>query len=169
MRCDDVMGALDEYLADALDGARRDALRAHLRSCGRCRGVAVRRDPSLLFVTALPSEPDPTRVEETTRAVIAQIRQRRLQRRLGRRQRPWLAAAAMLLLSLVAVVGWRLLVPGGGPQTPAGGEVKVADSPSPPPRIEVDMSGEGVRVYQYADRQDSDTAVTFIVNPELEL
>lgn len=169
MRCDDVVGALDEYLADSLDGARRDALRAHLRSCGRCREVAIGRDPSLLFVLARPSEPDPARVEEATRAVIGQIRQQRLERRLGRRPRPWLAAAAMVVVSLSAVVGWRLLAPDAGSPAPAGGEVQVADSPSPPPRIEVDMSGEGVRVYQYADRQDSDTAVTFIVNPELEL
>jgi hypothetical protein len=169
MRCDEVLGALDEYLDDALDGPRRDALRTHLRSCGRCRDAAIGRDPSLLFVVARPSEPDSARIEETTRAVVAQIRQQRLQRRLGRRPRPWLAAAAMLLLSLTAVVGWRLLAPGNGSQAPAGAEIVVADSPSPPPRIEVDMSGEGVRVYQYADSQDSDTAVTFIVNPELEL
>jgi hypothetical protein len=45
----------------------------------------------------------------------------------------------------------------------------VAEAPSSPPRIEVDMVGEGVRVYQYADQQDGDTAVTFIVNPQLEL
>lgn len=169
MRCDEVVAVLDEYLDDTLDGVRRDALRAHLRSCGRCREVAIRRDPSMLFAVAPRSEPDPARVEETTRAVMAQVRQREIQRRLGRRPRPWLAAAAMLVLSLAAVVGWRLLAPGSGPQDPHRGGVQVADSPSPPPRVEVDMSGEGVRVYQYADRQDADTAVTFIVNPELEL
>ncbi len=30
------------------------------------------------------------------------------------------------------------------------------------------MTDEGVRVYQYADDQDSNTAVYYIVNPALE-
>ena len=167
MRCSDVPELLDAYLADALDEPRRTALRSHLRSCGRCREAAVRTDPSLLFVAAPPGEPDPGRIEDVTRAVLMQVRQQRLQRRLGHR-RPWLAAAAAVVLSLIGIAGWRLLAPGSASE-PAAMGAQVAEAPSPPPRIEVDMAGAGVRVYQYADQQDGDTAVTFIVNPQLEL
>ena len=168
MRCTDIPDLLDAYLADSLGEPRRDAVRSHLRTCERCREAAVHADPSLLFVAAAPGEPDPVRVEDTARAVIAQIRQQRMQRRLGHR-RPWLAAAAAVVLSLIAVAGWRLMAPGGGLKPVAVTDARVAETPSPPPRIEVDMAGEGVRIYQYADQQDADTAVTFIVNPQLEL
>jgi len=169
MRCDDVLDLLEAYLADDLDGHRRDALRSHLRSCSSCRKAATLHDPTLLFITASPSEPAAARVEEMTQAVLGQIRQQRLEQRLDRRRQPWLAAAAAVVLSLLAVTGWRLLAPNEAGQAPTPDEVQVADAPSPPPRVEVDMTGEGVRVYQYADQQDADTAVTFIINPELEL
>jgi len=168
MRCADMPELLDSYLADVLDGPRRNAVRSHLRTCERCREAAVQADPSLLFVAASPGEPDPARLEDVTRAVVAQIRQQRLQRRLVHRQ-PWLAAAAALVLTLIAVAGWRLLAPAGGSEPAPAVNARVAEAPSPPPRVEVDMAGEGVRVYQYADSQDGDTAVTFIVNPQLEL
>lgn len=168
MRCADMPELLDSYLADVLDGPRRNAVRSHLRTCTPCREAAVQADPSLLFVAASPGEPDPARLEDVTRAVVAQIRQQRLQRRLVHRQ-PWLAAAAALVLALIAVAGWRLLAPAGGSEPVPAVDAQVAEAPSPPPRIEVDMAGEGVRVYQYADQQDGDTAVTFIVNPQLEL
>jgi anti-sigma factor RsiW len=168
MRCADMPELLDAYLADALDGPRRNAVRSHLRTCERCREAAVQADPSLLFVAASPGEPDPARLEDVTRAVVAQIRQQRLQRRLVHRQ-PWLAAAAALALTVLAVAGWRLLAPAGGSEPAPAVDARVAEAPSPPPRVEVDMAGEGVRVYQYADQQDGDTAVTFIVNPQLEL
>ena len=168
MRCADLPELLDAYLADALDEPRRAAVRSHLRFCERCREAALDADPTLLFVAAPPADPDAARVEDLTRAVVAQIRQQRLQRRLVHRQ-PWLAAAAAIVLTLAAVVGWRLLAPGGAAGPAPATDAQVAEAPSPPPRIEVDMAGEGVRVYQYADSQDGDTAVTFIVNPQLEL
>ena len=40
--------------------------------------------------------------------------------------------------------------------------------PQPPPQVEVDMPGEGVRVYHFASEDDRNTAVLFIVNPALE-
>jgi anti-sigma factor RsiW len=169
MRCDEFSAQLDAYLAEELDGHRREDLRDHLRSCGDCRRTAVRRDASLMFVATSPKDSNPDRVAEVTQAVLGQIRQQRLERRLGRRRQPWLAAAAAAVLSLAVVIGWRIITPNEIAQVPARSDVQVADSPSPPPRVEVDMAGEGVRVYQYADQQDGDTAVTFIINPELEL
>ncbi len=41
-------------------------------------------------------------------------------------------------------------------------------STPPPPQVQVDMTDEGVRIYQYADDGDSSTAVYYIVNPALE-
>ncbi len=38
-----------------------------------------------------------------------------------------------------------------------------------PPSVEVEMAGDDVRVYQFANEEDGDTAVYFIVNPALEL
>ena len=129
----------------------------------------MRRDPSMMFAAAYPTEPAAVRVEEVTQAVLGQIRQQRLERRLDRRRQPWLAAAAAVVVSVLAVFGWRLLAPDEPVQAPTSGDVQVVDVPSPPPRVEVDMAGEGVRVYQYTDQQDNDTAWTFIINPELEL
>jgi anti-sigma factor RsiW len=146
---------LDAYLADALDEPRRNVLRSHLRACERCREAAVHADPSLLIVAAPPSAPDPGRVEDVTRAVVAQIRQQRLQRRLVHRHytRPAVVLALM-------VAGWRLLAL----RRPDPPRRRCRwRAPSPPP-VEVDMAGEGVRVFQCADQQDGDTAVTFIVN-----
>lgn len=171
MRCDDVYDLLDAYLADELDGHRRDALRAHLRSCSACLAAATRYDASLLFAAALPSEPDASRLDEVTRSVLGQIRQQRLASRIERRRPRWLAAAAVAVLSVTAVLSWRQLSPDGGDgtQQTAAPAVQSVEHTTPPPRVEVIMPGEGVRVYQYADSQDTDTAVTFIINPELEL
>jgi hypothetical protein len=151
---------LDAYPADALDAPRRTALRSHLRSRGRCREAAVRTDPSLLFVAAPPGEPDPGRIEEVTRAVLMQVRQQRLQRRLGHR-RPWLAAAAAVVLSLIGIAGWRLLAPGSALE-PAAMGAQAAEAPSPPPRIEVTWRR---RCVTSMPTSRTATAVTFIVNP----
>ena len=101
---------------------------------------------------------------------MGQIRQQRIDRRIHGRGRQWLAAAAMVVVSLVGVTGWRLLSSDGG-EAPmlAVAQVQATEQTVPPPRVEVDMPGEGVRVYQYADEDDSDTAVYFIVNPAMEL
>lgn len=171
MRCDDVHELFDAYLAEELDGHRRDALRAHLRSCGACRAAAMRHDASLLFAAAAPVEPDPARLDDITRSVLGQIRRERLARRIEPRRAPWLAAAAVAVLSVAAAISWRQLSapePGDVGSPPVRPAVQQVES-SPPPRVEVNMPGEGVRVYQYADGQDGDTAATFIVNPELEL
>jgi len=169
MRCDEFLEHLDSYLADTLDGPDRASFREHLRNCSRCREVAIQAEPSLLF-SALPSqEVDARRIENVTGAVLGQIRQERLERRLHRHRGRWLAAAAAIVMMVAGVTGWRFLSPDGGEVPPAIAEVSRTGESSPPPRVEVDMPGSGVRVYQYADQQDSDTAVYFIVNPSLEL
>jgi len=132
----------------------------------------VGRDPSLLFVAAMPAEPDPVRVEGCAEAVLAQLRQQRLSRRLAPRRRRWLAAAAAVVVAVVGGTSWRLMRQ-DEETTPAGVGVQAVEnvdreSVQPPPRVEVDMTGEGVRVYQFAQEEDDNTAVFFVVNPALE-
>ncbi len=46
---------------------------------------------------------------------------------------------------------------------------EVPSAAEPPPRVEVDMTQEEVRVYQYAIGDDATTGAVFIVNPAMEL
>jgi hypothetical protein len=100
---------------------------------------------------------------------MGRIRQDRLERRLHRR-RPWMAAAAAAIMVVGGGIAWRTVIDGGsGAPQPA---VEVQQDPGlqiSPPTVEVEMAGEGVRVYQFANDEDADTAVYFIVDPALEL
>ena len=169
MHCDDFSDLLDAYLEETLEGPQRKAFRAHLGSCDRCRRLAVRTDPTLLFSAAGEAEPDQVRIEDLTHAVMGEIRQQRLGQTLHRRRLGWLAAAATVVVSLAAVTGWRLLAPTDEEAPSSVAEAQHTEQVNPPPRAEVDMAGEGVRIYQYADERDADTAVYFIVNPAMEL
>jgi len=170
MQCETFEELIEAYLGDALDDLQRRAFREHLGSCECCRDKAICVDPSLMLSAAPPRVGDPQKIEAVTQAVMGQIRQQRIDRRIHGRRRQWLAAAAMVVVSLVGVTGWRLLSSDGG-EAPmlAVAEVQATKQTVPPPRAEVNMTGEGVRVYQYADDDDSDTAVYFIVNPAMEL
>jgi len=113
--------------------------------------------------------------------VIAGIRQERLEKRLQPSRRPWFAAAAVIVVAIIAATVWWLNTGQTGGVTPqqanvleveaagpaAGDEVAVASEP--PPRVEVDMTHEEVRVYQYAIGDDATTGAVFIVNPAMEL
>ena len=107
-------------------------------------------------------------------AVTARVRQERLERRLGERRQPWLAAAAAALVVVGAGVVWRLMPPtspatlGVPPATVTAAEAPGPEKRTEPPRVNVDMPGEGIRIYQYAQEPDDDTAVYFIVNPAME-
>lgn len=169
MHCSEFSDLLEAYLEDTLDGPTRRAFREHLGGCDGCRMVAVQKDPSLLFCFGGAEEHDPGRIEDLTRAVMGDIRRQRLRRRLHRPSRGWLRAAAAVVISVAAVMGWRLLSPANVDAPQSIVAVQPTEQVNPPPRVEVDMAGEGVRVYQYADQQDADTAVYFIVNPAMEL
>lgn len=169
MNCTEFSSLLEAYLQETLDGPTRADFRAHLESCNRCRAFAVQTDASMLFSVAGAVEADRARIEDLTRAVMGTIRQQRLRRRLNRPRRGWLAAAAAVAISLAAVTGWRLLAPVAVDVPLDVAESERSEQADPPPRIEVDMAGEGLRVYQFADQPDADTAVYFIVNPAMEL
>jgi hypothetical protein len=68
----------------------------------------------------------------------------------------------------VAALAWLSVSGGGGPASMASAPATEAESAAPP-TVEVEMAGEGVRVYQFATDGDPDTAAYFIVNPALEL
>ena len=128
----------------------------------------MEQDPSLLFAAAGDPPSDPARVEACAAAVSSQIRQLRLRRRLYGHRRGWLAAAASAVLVIVAALAWLSVSGNGGPASMVSAPATEAE-PATPPTVEVEMAGEGVRVYQFANDGDPDTAAYFIVNPALEL
>ena len=169
MNCTVFRQLMTDYLDEKLAEDRREWFRSHLCRCEACRGWAVDRDPTLLFVTAAEPTDDPERVEACVAAVTSQIRQQRLERRLRGRRRPWLAAAAAAALVAAGAIGWQLMPSAEAPQAPPLAEIEGADERvQQPPSIEVEMADETVRVYQFA-ADDDDTAVYFVVNPAMEL
>jgi hypothetical protein len=170
MRCEGFRELLDRYLEETLDGVERRAWRDHLRDCGQCRRWAVAAEPTLLFAAAQTPPDDQRKIDACADRVAAVIRQERLEQRLRRRRRPWLAAAAAALLVVGIGVVWQMSP--AGRDMPAAEVVPVAAEAAPvqvqPPQVEVNMDGEGVRVYQFAGGENDDTAVLFIVNPALE-
>lgn len=181
MSCESYRELLPAYLDDSLDEVRRTGFRAHLGSCAECRAFATAAEPTLLLSLAGRSDPPAERIEACVGAVVAGIRQERLERQLRSSRRPWLAAAAAVLLAVIASAVWWVndgrtveepalqaeAVEAGTAETPVAEE-----SPQmvePPPRVEIDMVQEEVRVYQYALGEDGSTGAVFIVNPAMEL
>jgi predicted anti-sigma-YlaC factor YlaD len=161
---------LDAYLEESMDEERRRWFRGHLRECPSCRNWALSRDPSLLFAGADAVQADSARVEACVTAVTAQIRQQRLFRRLHHRRRPWLAAAAAMVVAVSGALAWKTILSDAGSQAPPEIEAQVEnDVANTPPTVEVEMAGDDVRVYQFATDDDDDTAVYFVVNPAMEL
>jgi hypothetical protein len=169
MDCIEFHERFQPYLEDTLDASLRESFREHLRACLDCRAWAINQEPTLVFAAAKQPDPDPMRVAECTAMVMSQLRQQRLTRRLRPKRAPWLAAAAAVLVSTVGATGWWLTQVDQTPEpSPA---VTASDAVSPrqmPPQVQVEMSGEGIRVYQFADDGDESTAVYYIVNPALE-
>jgi anti-sigma factor RsiW len=170
MNCGIFRELIGSYVDETLEEDRRLWFRTHLRECPTCRESALREEPSLFFAMApaVPGEPDA--IEACVTAVTGRIRQDRLERRLHRRHRPWLAAAAAAIILVSGGVAWRTMIGGGiGSPQPAVEAQRGSEPHSSPPTVEVEMPGEEVRVYQFANDEDADTAVYFIVDPALEL
>ncbi len=118
-----------------------------------------------------PTAPgEPEAIEACAAAVMGRIRQDRLERRLYRRRRPWLAAAAAATLVISGGIAWRTMVNGGSetllPVVEARQDVELQNSP---PTVEVEMQGKEVRIYQFANEEDADSAVYLIIDPAMEL
>lgn len=172
MDCKIIQTQLEDYCADRLDESQRAEVREHLAGCQDCRVQAIAFDPTLMFAAMSISETDHQRVERCADSVATMIRQDRLQRRLRSPRRTWLAAAAAVLVVLTGSVLWRTTAHGpvGSSATPTVGPVvAAATETAPPPRVEVEMGEENLRVYQFSDAGDENTAVYFIVNEAMEL
>jgi len=181
MSCEAFRELLSAYLDDSLDDVRRAGFRAHLRACDDCRRAAVAEEPTLVFSLVDQPEPPQDRIETCVTSVIAGIRRERLEKRLQPSRRPWFAVAAVIVVAIIAATVWWLNTGQTGQMSPlqanaveieagepvADGEAAVTSEP--PPRVEVDMNNEEVRVYQYAIGDDTTTGAVFIVNPAMEL
>jgi anti-sigma factor RsiW len=169
MQCSEFHDTLEQYLDDVLDESRRESFRGRLRACPECRSWAIGVEPTMVFAAVEAPAPNPDRVAACTASVMAQIRQQRLARDLRPRRRRWLAAAAAVLAAVVGGVGWWVAHDDRSPVPAAAVEAfDPSGQPPLPPRVQVNMLGEGVRVYQFADDEDHDTAMYYIVNPALE-
>ena len=181
MSCEVYRELLSSYLDDSLDEVRRTGFRAHLKSCDGCREMALAEEPTLLFSLSRRSRPSPERIEACVVSVVAGVRQEKLQKQLRPSRRPWLAAAAAVVLAIIASTAWwmRGTQVGDHPQLQTDAREVEVSIPSvveavplatePPPRVEVDMIQDEVRVYQYAIGDDGTTGAVFIVNPAMEL
>jgi anti-sigma factor RsiW len=169
MQCTEFRDALEQYLDDVLDESPRESFRRHLRACPECRTWAVGVEPTLVFAAMEAPVPDSDRVAACTASVMAQIRQKRLARGLRPHRRRWLAAAAAVLVAIAGGTGWWLAQNDRQSSPAAAVEARdESDSDALPPRVQVNMPGEGVRVYQFADDENHNTAMYYIVNPALE-
>ncbi len=169
MNCEVFREQLDSYFEESMDEDRRRWFRRHIRECAACRKRALISDPSLIFTVGGEMPVDTEGVEHCVRAVTAQIRQQRMTRRLHGNRRPWLAAAAAIVMVVSVGLIWTSIFGGTEKQPTAVVESAVEQPTTTPPTLEVDMPGEDVRVYQFANEENEHTAVYFIVNPALEL
>lgn len=166
MNCERFLAAIPDYLEDLLDEDERARWRRHLAQCEGCRRRAVAIEPTLALAAQGVADAAPAEVERCVAAIGAMIRHQRLEGSVRPRRRAgWLAAAAAVVIAAAAGLIWQL-----GPEPPrAVGTPAVAAGPRLAPEVEVDMEGPEVRVYHLAVDGDTDTAVTLVVNPALEL
>jgi len=164
MECDRFRELLTAYVGERLEGPERHSWRDHLRACLECRRWALGQEPTLWLATEPAAEVGQARVEACVAAVATLARQRQMSQRLRGGRRWMLAAAAVVVLGLGGLL-WSLGGLGGGDMTAEGRPV---ESGVPAPDLEVEMEGEGIRVYRFAADGEEDTIVAFVVNPVLD-
>lgn len=174
MQCHEFINLMPHYLDDSLDEAQRRLWRQHLRSCAECRTRALNEDPSLLLSMSAPASVDRLRVDACVANVGALIRQESLKQRIHRPTKWWVAAAAAVLLMISAGV-FRATAPGSTPllastdATSTAKPAKTTPEKVQPPRMDLDMTRDGLRMYQFAGSGDENSAAYFIVDENLEL
>lgn len=125
--------ALQRFAERSATGADPGALRAHLRTCDRCRREVAEIRALRRAAAGLPREIDPPRdlwpeVEARVRAGPEAGRGAGGRPLTLRRAAPWLAAAAALI---VAVTAGTTLWLTDGPSAASDGPVAAVDGPSP--------------------------------------
>lgn len=164
--CAEAQRVLGRYLAMELAEGEERAVRDHLQSCPSCRAMAVEREPSLVFASALAGPRPDVEDDAFVPAVMAAVHQRRLEARIRVRRRRWLAAAAaaagVLLAGLATLRQAPLEVP----------VVALRVIPQPAAQLSpatVEVEGENVRLYQLSASSSGEVQVAFIIDPGLEL
>ncbi len=169
MNCEIFREMIGSYVDETLDEDRRGWFRSHLRECVACRNRALREEPSLFFTAAQDPPTDTEAVEACVSSITARIRHDRLERRLSRNRRPWLAAAAAAIIVVGGGIAWLGMTGNGIPSRSSAESFRNLEAKTPPPSVEVEMESETVRVYQFAADDNSDSAMYFIVDPAMEL
>lgn len=164
--CHEVASLREQYLALDLDVACEGQIRAHLADCAACREVFMAAEPTLRASLALASAPLPED-DLFVSQVMAGIRQRRVERQIGRRHRWWMGMAAAAVLMIAGSTATYLRLQGGTELPPA--QVAAGQSAMEPAFVAVE--GVGVRLYQLTTGGSgkAEVQVAFIVDPQLEL
>lgn len=124
--CRDFRDLLSAHLDGALDPAEAAALEAHLASCGDCaRALGELRETVARIRSIEPVEPPPGFAE----GVLARVAPRR--RPLA--TRPWVQAAALVLICFSGYVVMRVAAPARGIVPPAVPEVPAPREAAPEP------------------------------------
>lgn len=173
---------------DRLDAEGEALLARHLAACPACLAEAVPVDPTLLF-TRLSATADaeelaaraaprgarlrrdePSEADLLAADVLAALRVRtsedgRRPERLALAARPWLKAAAVVLLAAGLAAALLLTRPAGPGPEPAATAVWSAAARPP---IE-DLASPGARVYEFASSKPEEPTVVFVANPDADL
>ena len=162
MGCQEVHSLLDRYLALELPPAAEEDVRRHLSECRPCLRSLEERDPAAalaLRLSAAPASSD----EDFAAAVMAGVRQRKLQRVMAHRRRRWLAAAGIGVALLGGAAGLRAVRSGPPVVARAQPAAVSADGPF------LEVQGANVKVYEMAPDPAANVRIAMIVDPALEL
>ncbi len=176
---------------EELEPSGEAVLRTHLATCPGCLAEVVAIDPSLLFVrlsataeagqslpfagprTGRARREEPTEGDLLAADVLAAIRVRSTEEgsrsgRFGGLSRPWLRAAAVLLLAsgLAAVlVSRRPAAP-----APERDAAALSAAPSAPSRPLIEeLASPRARVYEFEAVTPREPTVVFVANPDADL
>lgn len=170
MRCEQVVRERAAFLALSLPTEGEAAVRAHLRVCSHCRKVFVAAEPALMFaVGAEPPVPALGDDESFVSGVMTGVRQRVLERRLGRRRPGWRTGMAAAILVMVAASSGRMLLRSPDPLAGSRSDRIAARGPEYPDSVLSEVEGDGVRYYQLTTDGEKALAMAFVVDPSIEL
>jgi len=171
MKCSEFLKNLPRYLEETLDGSQRKLWREHLNQCSSCREKAFAQEPSLILSAGLSQTVDQAGVEACLANVSSMIRQEKLKKRMGHPEKWWYAAAAAVFLMISASFIPRFSIETAPGRTAETVPTVVASDHggTQPPRMDIDMARDGLRIYQFADSSDENAVAYFIVDESLEL
>ena len=119
MRCEDVLGCIDELLDNALDSSTTAELEAHLEACTRCRDEVESARSLRLEAASLPREVEPE--HDMWPAIARRLTPRAHPATAHRHWAAVLGAAAAVVITTAVVTGY--LATGSRPAVPGPGKV----------------------------------------------